>query len=295
VDAARRALESLAAPLGISVEECAEGMIRIATEAMAQSVKIVLASRGRDPRDYALASFGGAGPMHAGAVAAALSIPKVIVPRYSGVASAFGATRLKLKHDEEMFHFAKLNAASLADIAGRFERLESRAVEALLEQGASKHELSSSHIMRMRYAGQTFEVDVPQDAATIASGNLEAVTEAFHRTHALEFGVRSDDFPIEVVALAVTVEGRAAGATGGAGTSGAPPKSKAAHARRKVFFGGAWHDADVHESESLAAGADVAGPAIIEDPHTCIVVPPGWVSRKDKHQNFILEVRHDKQ
>lgn len=295
VDAAQRAIESLASPLGISVEQCAEGMIRIATEAMAQSVKIVLASRGRDPRDYALASFGGAGPMHAGAIAAALSIPRVIVPRYSGVASAFGATRLKLKHDEEMFHFSKLNAASLADIAGRFERLKERAVAALLEQGASRQELSSSHIMRMRYAGQTFEVDVPQNAATIASGNLEAATEAFHCAHALEFGVRSNDFPVEVVALSVTVEGPATGAARGAGKSGTPSANKKIYGRRKVFFDGAWHDASVHASEPLAFGTEIEGPAIIEDPHTCIVVPPGWVTRKDKHQNFILEIRHEEQ
>lgn len=84
LEAARQAVATLAEPLGISVEACAEGMIRIATEAMAQAVKIVLASRGRDPRDYALASFGGAGPMHACAVAGALQTPAVIVPRYSG-------------------------------------------------------------------------------------------------------------------------------------------------------------------------------------------------------------------
>jgi N-methylhydantoinase A len=287
LQAARRAVATLAEPLGISVEACAEGMIRIATEAMAQAVKIVLASRGRDPRDYALASFGGAGPMHACAVAGALQTPAVIVPRYSGVASAYGATRLPLKHDEEVFHFAAFGAVALPQVQSRLAAIEGQAVAALVAQGAAAADVQVTRVMRMRYAGQTFEVDVEQDAADIAKGDTAALAEAFHATHAREFGVRSDDFAIEIVALAVTAEAQTGDATG-ADTDPPPPASSTAPGTRPVFFDGAWADAPVLPT---TARAEVAGPAMIEDPHTCILVPPGWRARFDSHLNCILEVQ----
>jgi N-methylhydantoinase A len=287
--AARRAVATLAEPLGISVEECAEGMIRIATEAMAQAVKIVLASRGRDPRDYALASFGGAGPMHACAVAGALQTPAVIVPRYSGVASAYGATRLPLKHDEEVFHFAAFGPEALPQVQTRFAAIGGQAVAALVAQGAAQADVQVTHVMRMRYAGQTFEVDVVQDAAAIAGGDTSALSEAFHATHAREFGVRSDDFAIEIVALAVTAEAQTGEPTG-ADNDPPPHLSSAPPGSRPVFFNGAWTDAPVIAT-AAATRAEVTGPAMIEDPHTCIVVPPGWRARFDSHLNCILEVQ----
>lgn len=289
LQAARRAVATLAEPLGIPVEACAEGMIRIATEAMAQAVKIVLASRGRDPRDYALASFGGAGPMHACAVAEALQIPTVIVPRYSGVASAYGATRLPLKHDEEVFHFAALTSEALPKVRSRLNTIEGQAMAALVAQGAVPADVRLTRIMRMRYAGQTFEVDVEQDAAAIAAGDIGALAEAFHATHAREFGVRSDDFAIEIVALAVTAAAQT-GEPAGADADPLPPLSSAPPGARRVFFAGAWTDAPVIAT-GAANRARVDGPAMIEDPHTCIVVPPGWRGRFDAHLNCILEVQ----
>lgn len=289
LEAARQAVATLAEPLGISVEACAEGMIRIATEAMAQAVKIVLASRGRDPRDYALASFGGAGPMHACAVAGALQTPAVIVPRYSGVASAYGATRLPLKHDEEVFHFAAFGEQALPQVQARLAVIEAQAVAALVAQGATPADVQVTRVMRMRYAGQTFEVDVEQDAAAIATGDTAALAEAFHATHAREFGVRSDDFAIEIVALAVTAEAQTGEPTG-ADMDPPPPPSSAPPRTRSVFFNGGWVDAPVIAT-AAATRAEVIGPAMIEDPHTCIVVPPGWCARFDGHLNCILEVK----
>jgi N-methylhydantoinase A len=289
VDAARKAVATLAAPLGMSVEDCAEGMIRIATESMAQAVKIVLASRGRDPRDYALASFGGAGPMHACAVATALQAPAIIVPRYSGVASAYGATCLSLKHDEEVFHFARLDEGSLLAIATKFRALESKCLHALIEQGAEENRIRTVCVMRMRYAGQTFEVDVEQDAGDFVGGKLTDIEEAFHKAHKREFGVRSDEFPVEVVAISATAEAAAP-------VQARPPRkdvgciaADVSPIERSVYFDARWITAPVMISDALDVGVAVSGPAIIEDMHTCIVVPPDWTARLDDRRNFIME------
>ncbi|MDM8165612.1 hydantoinase/oxoprolinase family protein [Roseovarius sp.] len=287
LDAARQAVGTIAEQLGISIEDCAEGMVRIATEAMAQAVKIVLASRGRDPRDYALASFGGAGPMHACAVASALQTPKVVVPHYSGVASAHGATYLNLKHDEEMFYFTVLNEAALDQVARQFEHLKARASTALLDQGATNRDVSISHVMRMRYAGQTFEVDVSVAEQTVTAKELGAIAEAFHQTHKQEFGVRSEDFPIEIVALGVTAEAPIVDA---AENSAAPwPEGQGDPSERDVYFAGDWSKALVYGPNTILPGQTIAGPAVVEDAHSCIILPPGWTARADDFRNIIME------
>lgn len=287
IAAARQALAPLAAQLGISVEDCAEGMIQIATETMAQAVKIVLASRGRDPRDYALASFGGAGPMHACAVAAALQTPKVVVPRFCGVASAYGATRLNLKHDEEEFHFARFEPGALGAIVATFDRLQTKAEAVLVEQGADPGAISTSRLLRMRYAGQTFEVDVHLDEDTFNSNDADRYAEAFHQAHQREFGVRSDDFEIEVVALAVTSEAPLTTADPTPANDAAAEHT--AQASRDLYFAGAWTKAAQHETRALSNGQSISGPAVIEDQHSCVIVPPQWVAHVDAHQNIILE------
>jgi N-methylhydantoinase A len=218
-----------------------------------------------------------------------LQTPAVIVPRYSGVASAYGATRLPLKHDEEVFHFAAFGPEALPLVQARLAAIEGQAVAALVAQGAAPADVQVTRVMRMRYAGQTFEVDVVQDASAIEAGDTAALSEPFHATHAREFGVRSDDFAIEIVALAVTAEARTGEPTG-SDTDPPPPPSSATPGTRPVFCNGAWTDAPVI-STSAATRAEVTGPAMIEDPHTCIVVPPGWRARFDSHLNCILEVQ----
>lgn len=284
--AAQTAMRTIAKPLGLSIEECADGMIRVATEAMGQAVKIVMASRGRDPRDFALASFGGAGPLHACAVADVLSIQKVIVPKYSGVASAFGATRLKLRHDEEVFHFATMGPDAMAGIQAGIVDLETKASDALLVQGVEPGDITVSHFMRMRYAGQTFEVDVAQASDSITSDDVAGLIEQFHQTHQTEFGVRSDDFNIEVVALAVTAEGGAPADVNYQSTEFETDDTGG----RSVYFNSKWHDTPITAAEGLAANNSLSGPLLVEDPHTLIVVPPGWSIMRDAYGNCIMEV-----
>lgn len=194
-----------------------------------------------------------------------------------------------MKHDEEVFHFAAFGEQALPQVQARLAVIEAQAVAALVAQGATPADVQVTRVMRMRYAGQTFEVDVEQDAAAIATGDTAALAEAFHATHAREFGVRSDDFAIEIVALAVTAEAQTGEPTG-ADMDPPPPPSSAPPRTRSVFFNGGWVDAPVIAT-AAATRAEVIGPAMIEDPHTCIVVPPGWCARFDGHLNCILEVK----
>lgn len=287
--AARAAVGGLADQVGLSIEQCAEGMIEIATEAMAQAVKIVLTSRGRDPRDYVLASFGGAGPLHAYSVAAALGIPRVICPPFSGVASAFGATVMDLRHDEELFLHATLDQSASARIIAIFENLRATTRGALMDQGAAASAMRFEHMLRLRYVGQTFEVDTGVPAALIADGKIADIADAFHRQHEIEFGVRSDDFAVELIAVAVTASAPSENVNRVIRKGGSTVRGTR-EAVRDVFFDGEWLPTRILDARSFEPGLKVAGPSIIDYQHTSAIVPPGGNAFIDAQDNLVLEV-----
>ncbi|MDH7787444.1 N-methylhydantoinase A [Ochrobactrum sp. 19YEA23] len=143
--AAEQAISALAEKIGLSTLATAEGMIRIGCEYMVQAVKKVLVARGRDPRDFVYASFGGAGALHACIVAKSLNIPKVIVPPHAGVASAFGATAMDLRQDIEQFYHSPVKEADLGKINAILADLEPRATQALLDQGLQNKKRYRTH------------------------------------------------------------------------------------------------------------------------------------------------------
>jgi len=288
-DAAERAVERLARRIGLTTLQTAEGMIRITSESMAQAVKMVLVARGRDPRDFVLASFGGAGPMHACFIAEALSIPRVVVPNYAGVASAFGATAMDLRQDVEAFFYAPVQEVDLERLNALFVDLEARARSLLGEDGVVADRMEFSRTAQMRYVGQTYEVETPIPSEPTTAENLPRIVQEFHRQHELEYGVSSDEFAPAFVSLAVTGIGRmTAPPTERSGTSDLSKDSRKGD--RRVYFAGEWVQSAVYDGERLAAGSEVAGPAIIEYAHACATLPPGTQGSVDPFLNLVIDV-----
>jgi N-methylhydantoinase A len=289
-DAAERAVEHLARRIGLTPLQTAEGMIRITSESMAQAVKMVLVARGRDPRDFVLASFGGAGPMHACFIAQALSIPRVVVPNYAGVASAFGATAMDLRQDVEAFFYAPVEDVDLERLNVLFAELEERARGLLHEDGVGAERMVLSRTAQMRYVGQTYEVETPIPAERITPEHLPRIVRDFHRYHELEYGVSSDDFAPAFVSLAVTGIGRMASPP--ADRNGASGSSDGARkGQRRVYFAGEWIPSTIYDGERLRAGAELAGPAIVEYAHACATLPPGTRGIVDAFSNLVIDVR----
>lgn len=287
-DAAERAVSQLASRIGLSVLETAEGMIRITCENMARAVSGVVLARGRDPRDFVLASFGGAGPMHAAFVAGAMNIPQLIVPTYAGVASAFGATAMDLRHDVETFLYAPTGQVELERLNEGYSELERRARSLLAQDGVDERAMEFVRTAQMRYVGQTYEVETPIPSGVLDAEALRRITGDFHRQHALEYGVSSDVFEPAFVSLGVT----------GIGRMPEPPPAEPRARRegdgrkggRKVYFDGRWLDTPVYSGEELPAGQRIPGPAIIEYPDTCAVIPPGSSAEVDAHDNLVVAV-----
>jgi N-methylhydantoinase A len=287
VEAAERAVDALAKEINLSRLDTAEGMIRISCETMAQAVRGVVVARARDPRDFILASFGGAGPMHACFVAQAMNIPKVVVPAQAGVASAFGATAMNIRHDLEAFMYASLEETDVDKLNTIFAELEARARTLLAADGIEEPSMVISRTAQMRYVGQTYEVDTDIPAGVIVRTQLPAIAEAFHASHKREYGVSSDDFPIAFVALGVTAVGKLAEPPAfhfnGQGSM-AQPQS------RKVYFDGTWLDTAVYDGRRLPPGSKVEGPTIVEYLDSIAVLPPRSSGVVDDSGNLIVSL-----
>ncbi|PPR24066.1 MAG: Acetophenone carboxylase gamma subunit [Alphaproteobacteria bacterium MarineAlpha10_Bin2] len=286
-EAAERAIDGVARAIGLSRIETAEGIIRISCEAMAQAVKGVVVDRARDPRDYVLASFGGAGPMHACFVAQAMNVPTVLVPAHAGVASAFGAIAMNLRHDLESFLYAALDSIDTGQLNASYDALEARGRALLAADGIAEAEMVLTRTAQMRYEGQTFEVECDIPSQRIEAQDLPGIAEAFHAAHEKDYGVHSEDFPIVFVALGVTAIGRYADPPIFHPAAGGRPGEAST---RSVYFDGQWIDTPVFSADDLVAGTTVPGPSIVEYADACAVLPPGCGGKIDEMGNLTINV-----
>jgi len=286
--AAEEAVAKVARQVNLDTLRAAEGIIFITCENMAQAIKMVLIDRGRDPRDFVLVSFGGAGPMHACFIARALNIPQVVVPAYAGVASAFGATAMDLRHDLETFLYSPVEGVDLVRLNQLYDRLEEQG-RALLAQEALTHDrVSVSRGAQMRYIGQAYEVETPVPAERLTTAVLPQIVQNFHREHEREYGVASAQFAPAFVSLGVTVIGH----------NEKPPIVQASAAtgldprkgERRVYFAGHWLAAPVYDGQRLTQGFSLRGPAIVEYSHSCAVLPPDTTAVVDELENLVISL-----
>jgi N-methylhydantoinase A len=284
---ARQAIATLAARLGgtLAPEALAEGIVTIAVARMTSAIREISIQRGHDPRDFTLIAFGGAGPMHALALAEELGLPRVLVPRNPGNFSALGLLASDVKHDDVRTRVGPLRER-LAVVAGLVGEMETAARRRLEVEGFGPARQRVQRSLDLRYRGQAFELNVPIEAATPA---LEAVEAAFHHQHRAAYGHANPEAAIELVNVRLTAYGivpKAAAAYDGRPGTGL---NQALVERRPVWFAGAGRDCPVWERERLPAGAGLAGPAIVEEFGATTVIPPGWRGVVDEHGNLRLE------
>ena len=272
--------------LGVSVPQAAEAIIRVANANMADAVRLISISRGYDPRDFALVAFGGAGALHGAALARELSIPVVIVPTNPGITSALGCLLVDLQHDFAESYLMPAEATDPADLQRRFAALEATAAERLLHEGVATTDMVMQRSVDMMYQGQwrSLSVPVPPQLSTI-----EALAKSFHEQHEREYNFRRDDAPVSLFRLNLRATGlvpKAALATSEPG--GAMPRPAS---RRSVYFDNATpHDTPVYWRSDLPAGAEIDGPAIIDQLDATTVLPPGASMTVDRFGNLVMRV-----
>jgi N-methylhydantoinase A len=276
-EAAERAIAGLGRSLGLDTLETASGILRVANQEMVRALRVVTVERGVDPRRFALLPFGGAGPMHAAAIAAELGIETILCPRAGGVLSALGLCASERRRDT-----ARTVMLSGAELTA--ERIAAEVAAMVAETGAGLEEEAETQVTyKLRYAGQAFELPVlgpvDPDPAELIAG--------FERAHQERYGHRDLDGEVVLVdvELALVVPGPAPRPV--AAQEGAVERGS-----RRIHFDGEWVETPVLRGEP-AADTEADGPIVFELPEATFVVPPGWTTRVDQHGTIVARFPSD--
>jgi N-methylhydantoinase A len=288
VDAAHKAMqEQIAAPLGLSVEAAAEAVIRVANTHMAGAIRMVSISMGADPRDFALFAFGGAGPLHAVALAKELNLPKVLIPARPGITNALGCVVADLRHDFVRTLNRPLDVVDMADVHAVLAGQEAEGRRLIGLEKVMLKTVRAEYSADMQFVGQTHLLRVSLPSASPAREELQRLFEAAYHAR---FRVDLPTIRANLVNLNVSVIGeRPALDLSRLITPEGRGRLAEVSAFRKVWFDG-WHDTPVYWRDHLPLRIDLQGPAIIEQMDTTIVIDPGAQVTSDADGNLIIEV-----
>ena len=269
---AHRRVAELGERLGLSASAVAQAIVQIAVENMASAMRRVAVDRGADPRDYELVAFGGAGPLHAAPVAAALGMKGVIVPPHPGLGSAFGTLAADRRIDKRWTQRCFSDRLDVDAVDERFENMASDALVSLRREGYEGEPLVLRAIS-MRYAGQNYERDVPVPSGRFTSDSLEQVVSSFHQLHHDVYGYSLPGEQIELIHFNVTALGPTEAPALPPSTPGPTPTPVGS--RLVDFPGAAETPTSVYRREQLPAGFSVTGPVIVEEEDSTTLVLPG--------------------
>jgi N-methylhydantoinase A len=271
-------------PLGLAAEPAAAAILRIANAQMANALRVMSVARGHDPRRFALVAIGGAGPMHACALADELGIPRVVVPRYPGVAAALGLLATDIRHDLRRSWLAPTAEVSPERLDAELERLESEA-RALLEPSAdATRGFDLAFELDMRYRGQAYNLTVPLAARPATARTIAAAERAFAEQHRRLYDYTPTVTETEIVTLRLRALARIPAIDWAAGER--DPVAAAAGSRR--VWAERWGSWRTVVRDSLAPG-DALGPeTVVEQEDTTVVVPAGWWGRAGAAGTLVL-------
>jgi N-methylhydantoinase A len=297
VDAARQAIQTqVADPLGIEMVRAAWGIHQVVNENMAGAARIAATERGRNPGDYPVFAFGGAGPVHAFGIATILGARELIVPIAAGVASALGLLCAPLSFDFVNSWLARLNATDWDEVMVLYTEMERAGQSIMRDSGTAVDEVRIHRSADARYLGQSSELNVPVPAGDLNLTSAEVIEQAFHDTYRRRYGRTLVEAPVEIVNWRCVI-------------SGAPPELPALHlaaasrqgaddakGQRKglriAYFAaaGGFVPTPVYDRYLLESGFAASGPAIIEERESTTVVGPGSTFTIDSARNIVVRI-----
>lgn len=288
---AKAAIGRLADRLGMDVMATAQGILSVVIANMARAIRVISVQRGHDPRDYTLAAFGGAGPLHAARLAKELEIGRILVPRNPGILCAMGLLLTDLRADFATTRLRTLSSAVLPEVEDAFLTLRQQADTWFAEEEIAPQARQVVRTVDMRYAGQNYElsVQVPDGAITLAT--LDLLAEGFARAHQRMYGFVAEGEPVQLVTFRVEATGLVPKAAFQPRPMRGADASEAIIGRRDVWFSEAagFVACPIYDREKLDAGNRIAGPAIVEQMDATTVIPPGMTAWVEPYLNLILE------
>ncbi|NUR94517.1 MAG: hydantoinase/oxoprolinase family protein [Kribbellaceae bacterium] len=290
-EASRRAVGKLADQLGMTVEDTAQGIVRVVTANMARAIRVISVQRGHDPRDYVMVPFGGAGPLHASRLAAELGVRKILVPESPGALSALGLLLTDLKTDFSRTAVVSVGPGAEKEIEAVFAGLEEQARTWFEASGIDDRARSVRRQLDLRYAGQNHELTVDVPAGPYTAETVATLIAGFGAVHERAYGYASASGVVQAVTFRVQAIGEI-----DARPSSSPVVASRApgeRARKRAVYLpelGGFHECVVRQRAELTPGTVVEGPAVIEQMDTTTLVLPGSTARIDAQRNLLVEL-----
>jgi N-methylhydantoinase A len=274
-DAARAAILARAGePLGFDTDAAAAGILRLTNTNLAAAIRVSLFEKGLDPRDFTLLSFGGAGSVHACAVADELGIRRIIFPVDASTFSARGVLMADIEHAFGRSGVRPFDASAVTWVRSCFESLKAEGAARLETDGITSANRQFELSADLRYRGQAFELTVPWGEVPLDEHGIGEICRGFHAQHAQRFSYASPEDAVELVTLRLAAIGRMARPE----ISATEPLSSdgGAAGSRRVYLDGQWQDVATWRRDAIAASLRIFGPAIVEEDYTAVYVAPGW-------------------
>ena len=289
--AARKAIaDRVAAPLALDPIAAAAGIVEIANAHMIGAMRLVSVQRGYDPRQFVLVAFGGAGPLHANALARELGIPAVLVPPNPGIASAVGMLMTDLRHEFVTTRRVRLDALTPEALESLFEDFLVEGSARLDRDGVPASDRQMLRSVDLRYHGQSFELSIAVPAGALTVADVGRLRAEFDAAHERAYGYAAPEDAVELVnvrlaAIGVTPRPRRAPLP-----PGGRDAAKALKGTREVWFAeiGGWRNTNVLDRAKLLSGNVIGGPAIVEEHDASTLVHPGWEATVDQHGNLVV-------
>jgi N-methylhydantoinase A len=286
--AARAISDQLAEPLGLALEETAEGMLRIANANMVAAIRLITVERGFDPREFSLIAFGGAGPLHAVDIARELDMPEVIVPVFPGVTSALGLLFVDPLDDFSRAYVRRQDELDIDELLRLYTDISGRVLENLERQGVSRDGVGLEHNVDLRYVGQLHSITIP--LAELTEPGFTQAVDAFHDEHVRQYRYAHRDKPVEISTLRVTARGQRTKPD--LLTVRQDEAAEDQPRERKVHFPfEGWIDTPVRQRAALLPGDELSGPSVVEGIDATVALPPGTTGRVHETGDLIISLR----
>lgn len=285
LDGTRRAMSSrIATPLGMGIEAAAAGILRITNASLAAAIRVSLFEKGLDPRDFTMASFGGAGSLHACDVAQELSIRRIVFPVDASTLSARGILDADIAHAFARSGVRIFDDTALATLEATAREMRAEAERRLAADGIAESNRVLQFRIDLRYRGQAFELTVPWEEARFDAAALAAVKARFHDQHEQRFSYANRDDIVDMVTLRLDAIGRL--------PRSAVVREDVRHGgkpigTRPVYLDGRWQDVAVWRRDQVGDDIEVAGPALIEEEYTTVLINTGWTLRRGARGHLI--------
>ncbi len=282
VERAEAAIEAFARQVGLDCLRVAEGVVTVANATMEKAIRVISVERGYDPREFCLVSFGGAGGLHACALAQSLSIPCVLVPPHAGLLSAYGMLVADVVKD-----FAKTLLRSTAttpfeELEAQVSLLKEQGVRQMKDEGVVEEWITADASLDMRFLGQSYELRVPFGRDFVSR---------FHDMHRRSYGYANPDRETEVVTVRLRVKGGVEKPPLAAVEEGTVDPGAACVGERSIFLEGGWVTAPVFDREALRAANRIFGPALVVEMSATTLILPRWEGSVDRRGNLLVTKR----